>query len=60
MPVALDAILMSMKQRSEGSVRNRFGEMRGEKLIHGDARAGYRLTQAGHAAAVAEIGALAA
>ncbi|MGH6886501.1 MAG: hypothetical protein ACREGK_10560, partial [Geminicoccales bacterium] len=52
---AVPDILRSMKARSPGSVRNRLGELRTEKLLHGDAKAGFRLTQAGHAAAVEEI-----
>jgi len=58
--VSLQSIQASMKARSARSVSNRLAEMRMEKLIHGDPRSGYRLTQAGHAAAVAEIKALAA
>jgi hypothetical protein len=34
------------------------GELRKKKLIHGDAAQGYRLTQAGYAVAVNEIGRL--
>jgi hypothetical protein len=45
----------SLKARSSKSVRNRLGEMKMNKLIHGDAAKGYRLTTAGHAEAVAEI-----
>ncbi|WP_429815826.1 hypothetical protein [Ensifer sp. B1-9] len=52
-PVA--SILGSLRARSSGSVRNRLGELRTAKLAHGDGKAGYRLTQAGHAAAVSEI-----
>jgi len=48
-------ILKTMSARSGGSVKNRLGELRTEKLLHGDGKAGYRLTQVGHAAAVAEI-----
>jgi hypothetical protein len=48
-------IFTSMKARSASSVRNRLSELRTEKLLHGDAETGYRLTQAGHAAAVKEI-----
>lgn len=53
--VSMTEILDSLKARSAGSVRNRLGELRTAKLIHGDANAGYRLTSAGHAKAVAEI-----
>jgi hypothetical protein len=55
-PVA--SIVKSMGARSTGSVQNRLGELRARKLLHGDGKTGYRLTQAGHAAAVAEIGQL--
>jgi hypothetical protein len=53
--VDVDNILKSMSARSELSVRNRLGEMRTQKLLYGDSGNGYRLTQAGHAAAVEEI-----
>ncbi len=53
--VAVADILKTMSARSSGSVRNRLGELRTEKLLHGDGKTGYRLTQVGHAAAVAEI-----
>jgi hypothetical protein len=56
----LTSVLISMKARSAGSVKNRLGKMRTEKLVHGDAKSGYRLTQAGHAAAVAEVESLVA
>jgi hypothetical protein len=52
-PVA--SILATMSARSAGSVKNRLGELRTVKLLHGDGNVGYRLTQAGHQAAVAEI-----
>lgn len=48
-------ILKSMSARSAGSVKNRLGELRLGKLLHGDGKTGYRLTQSGYAAAVAEI-----
>lgn len=54
-PMRQAAILSSMKARSPGSVRNRIGEMRTQKLIHGGAADGFRLTQAGYAEAAAEI-----
>lgn len=53
--VPVSAILATMSARSAGSVKNRLGELRTAKLLHGDGKAGYRLTQAGHQAAVAEI-----
>lgn len=53
--VALPSILKSMHARSPGSVKNRLGELRSANLLHGDNKIGYRLTQAGYTAAVAEI-----
>jgi len=53
--VPVKNIETSLKARSPKSVRNRLGEMKFHKLIHGDAASGYRLTTAGHAGAVAEI-----
>lgn len=49
------SILSAMSARSPGSVRNRLGEMRTAKLIHGDKKTGYRLTQSGYQAALDEI-----
>ena len=57
--VAVDSVLRSLSRRSAGTVRNRLRDLHTEKLAHGDAKSGYRLTQAGHAAATAEIRALA-
>lgn len=48
-------ILDALFARSAGSVRNRLGEMRTAKLIHGDSSVGYRLTQSGYQAALDEI-----
>ncbi len=56
--IPLTSIQASLKAWSEGSVRNRLNKLRAEKLVHGDTKSGYRLTQAGHAAAVKEIKAL--
>ena len=56
--VPVKSIEESLKARSAKSVRNRLGEMKMNKLIHGDTVSGYRLTTAGHASAVAEIKAL--
>lgn len=53
LPVA--AILQSTVGRTAKSVRNRIRELQEAKLLHGDETIGYRLTQAGHAAAVSEI-----
>jgi len=45
-------IFESLRSRSTGSVRNRVGELKNKKLLHGDAKEGYRLTRTGHAHAV--------
>lgn len=49
------SILSALSARSPGSVKNRLGEMRTAKLIHGDSKVGYRLTQSGFQAALVEI-----
>jgi hypothetical protein len=48
-------ILASLSRRSAGTVKNRLRDLYAEKLAHGSAKAGYRLTVAGHRAAAAEI-----
>lgn len=48
----------SMKERNEGSIRNKLGELRSKKLVHGEAKQGYKLTQTGYSAALMEIRAL--
>jgi hypothetical protein len=53
--VKLTDILNSMQARNAGSVRNNLRKLRMAKLLHGDTKIGYRLTQAGHAATVDEI-----
>ncbi len=53
--ISVASILESMSARSSGSVRNRLSDLRTAKMVHGDGKIGYRLTQTGHAAAVAEI-----
>lgn len=53
--IAAKTILESIARRSAESVRNRLGELRAAKLVHGDGKIGYRLTQAGYAAAVEKI-----
>jgi hypothetical protein len=53
--VPVPSLLQSMSARSPGSVKNRLGELRTAKLLHGDGRKGYRLTRAGYTAAIAEI-----
>lgn len=57
--VPVTSVLKSLSRRSAGTVRNRLRDLHIEKLAHGDSVSGYRLTQAGHAAAVVEIRALA-
>lgn len=59
-PLAVVNVVSSLKARSPVAVRNKLREMCKLKLIHGDAKTGYRLTQPGHSAAVVEIMALAA
>jgi hypothetical protein len=56
--VEVQTLLKSMSRRSAATVRKRLRELHEEKLAHGNAKAGYRLTQAGHSAAVVEISAL--
>jgi hypothetical protein len=53
--VGQSEIMKSMEARSSSAVRGRIAELRNGKLLHGDPKQGYRLTQAGHAAAVGEI-----
>lgn len=53
--VTLDVLYKSMSRRSAGSVRNKIRDLYQAKLAQGDAKTGYRLTQAGYVAAVAEI-----
>jgi hypothetical protein len=53
--VAPATIMKSMSTRSAGTLRNVLSGLRAKKLVHGDAKAGYKLTQAGHGLAVLEI-----
>lgn len=53
--VQLKDILASMSARSEGGVTNQLRDLRAKKLLHGDNKLGYRLTQPGHNAATQEI-----
>ena len=53
--VPVNSIDDSMIGRNSRSVRNKLGDMKQRKLLHGDAAKGYRLTQAGYAGAVNEI-----
>lgn len=50
--VPLPDILTSLGRRNAGSVKNKLPELWDKKLIQGDTKAGYRLTQAGYAEAV--------
>ena len=56
--VSVECLMGGLSRRNSGTVRNRLRDLHGQKLAHGDSRSGYRLTRAGHAAAVAEIGSL--
>jgi hypothetical protein len=47
----------SVGSKRASSIAARLAEMKSEKLIFGDAKQGYRLTQAGHAAALKEVAA---
>jgi len=49
--LALQDLLRSMGSRSPGGIRNQLAILRTDKLIVGDTKTGYLLTQAGHAAA---------
>ena len=53
--VGLNRILESMDRRKPSSVRNAVRELWKEKLVQGDAKAGYKLTGTGYARAVAVI-----
>jgi hypothetical protein len=48
-------LIGSMSARSPTSVKSRLRELRTAKFLHGDYKTEYRLTQAGHAAAVTEM-----
>ena len=58
--VPASTVLRALERRNAGSVRSRLRELRVQKLVHGDATSGFRLTRAGHAMAVSEIEALSA
>jgi hypothetical protein len=51
--IALADLMRSMRARSAGGIKNQLAALRTDKIIVGDAKPGYRLTQAGHAAATA-------
>ena len=58
--VPVESVVTALSRRSAGTVRNRLRELHAQKLAHGATRTGYRLTLAGHVAAVSEIQALSA
>ena len=58
--VSIESVIKSLSRRHAATVRNRLRDLHVQKLVHGDAESGYRLTRAGHGAAAAEIEALAA
>lgn len=54
-PLTHGSIMKSLSRRESTGVRKRLRELHADKLAHGDARSGYRLTQAGYALASSEI-----
>ncbi|WP_395945333.1 hypothetical protein [Brevundimonas sp.] len=56
--VTVPDALRSLSRRSAKTVRNRLRDLHDEKLAHGSAKDGYRLTTAGHSAAMREVSAL--
>jgi hypothetical protein len=58
--IALADFYRSMRARSEGAIRNQLVTLRTDKLIVGDTKIGFRLTQAGHHAATEIVRRLAA
>ena len=56
----VQTVIKDLSRRSAGTVRNRLRDLRAQKLAHGDTKLGYRLTCAGHDAAVSEIKAMSA
>jgi hypothetical protein len=55
MHVALAVIYKALSTRSDGAIRKKITELKKEKKVFGEAKTGYRLTTAGHSAAVIEI-----
>ena len=53
--VMLPDVYKALANRSGGAIRNKVSHMKNEKKVFGDATMGYRLTSAGHRAAVEEI-----
>ena len=58
--VPVETVIRGLSRWNAGTVRNRLREIHGQKLAHGDTKSGYRLTRAGHSAAVSAINALSA
>lgn len=54
-PMSVKDALASLSRRGEKTVNNRLRELHNEKLAHGSAKDGYRLTQTGYAAAAVEV-----
>ncbi len=54
-PVRTDNLTRSMSNRSPGTIKNRLGELKVSKLVHGDHKGGFRLTRVGYEAALQEI-----
>ena len=58
--VPVQSVIKGLSRRKAGTVRNRLRDLHVQKLVHGNTKSSYRLTRAGHGAAVSEIKALAA
>lgn len=56
-PLTQQEALKSLSRRAPGTVKNRLRDLHNEKLAHGSAKEGYRLTQSGFAQALVEVGA---
>lgn len=54
-PLTLKDATASLSRRGAATVRNRLRDLHNEKLAHGNAAGGCRLTQDGYAAAVEEV-----
>lgn len=58
--VRFESVIKGLSRQKPETVRRRLHALHVQKLAHGDTKSGYRLTRAGHAAAVAELKAIAA
>ena len=56
--VTAETVNQGLCRRNGGTIRNRLRDLHAQKIVHGDTKSGFRLTRAGHAAAVSEIEAL--